>query len=167
MKIFSPAIDKTLGEIDSEKKSLEEKCHTLVKAFDNVEQIQRELAVQIRQTFDRIRDSVDERERKLFDLSEREIDRKRTMLRDCMKLVTTRENELKQQSAKLTQTKDHKDLVNMFDFNKAARDCLQSKPDIPVSKSSEDIAVRISLTAAKRTGLDRIANFGDVAFKFD
>ncbi|KAH3843839.1 tripartite motif-containing protein 59-like isoform X2 [Dreissena polymorpha] len=168
MKKYSPAIDKTLGEIDSEKKSLEEKRHALEKAFDNVEQIQRELAVQIRQTFDRIRDSVDERERELFDLSEREIDRKRTMLRDCMKLVTTRENELKQQSAKLTQTKDHKDLVNMFDFNKAARDCLQSKPDIPVSKSSEDFAVSFQFNSRQENGIrSTIANFGDVTFKFD
>jgi len=168
MKKYSPAIDKTLFEIDSEKKSLEEKRHALEKAFDNVEQIQRELAVQIRQTFDRIRDAVDERERELFDLSEREIDKKRTMLRDCMKQVTSREAELKQQTAKLAQTKDTKDLVNMFDFNKAAREVLETKPEIPVSKSSEDFAVSFQFNSRQENGIrTNIASFGDVTFKFD
>ena len=168
MKNYTPAIDKTLGDIKSEKQSLEEKRKALEKAFDNVEQIQRELAVQIRQTFDRIRDSIDERERELFELSEREIDRKRTMLRECMKMVTDREAELKQQTAKLVQTKDNKDLVNMFDFNKSARDCLEEKPDIPVSKSSEDFAVSFQFNSRQENGIrTNIASFGDVTFKFD
>ena len=168
MKKYSPAIEKTISEIDSEKKSLEDKRHALEKAFDNVEQIQRELAVQIRQTFDRIRDSVDERERELFEISEREIDRKRTMLRDCMKMVTSREVELKQQTAKLAQTKDNKDLVNMFDFNKTARDCLETKPEIPVSKSSEDFAVSFQFNSRQENSVrSNIASFGDVTFKFD
>lgn len=168
MAKYSPAVDKTLNEIGAERKSLEDKRHALEKAFDNVEQIQRELAVQIRQTFDRIRDAVDERERALFDNSEKEIERKRTSLRDCMKVLVSRETELKQQVAKLSQTKDSKDLINMFDFNKAARECLEAKPDIPVSKSSEDFAVSFQFNSRQENNIrTNINSFGDVTFKFD
>ena len=168
MKKYSPAVDKTLGEIDKERKSLEEKRHALEKAFDNVEQIQRELAVQIRQTFDRIRDSVDERERELFDISERQIDKKRTLLRDCMKEISAREAELKQQTAKLTQTKETRDLLNLFDFNKGAREVLEDKPDIPVAKSSEDFAVSFQFNSRQENSIrSNISSFGDVTFKFD
>ena len=83
-------------------------------------------------------------------------------------MVTDREAELKQQTAKLVQTKDNKDLVNMFDFNKSARDCLEEKPDIPVSKSSEDFAVSFQFNSRQENGIrTNIASFGDVTFKFD
>lgn len=168
MKKYSPALDKTVNQIDDEQKGLEDKRRALEKAFDNVEQIQRELAVQIRQTFDRIRDSVDERERELFDISEREIDRKRTLLRDCMKMVTNREAELKEQKGKLLHAKENKDLVNMFDLNKDAKECVDKSVDIPVSKSSEDFAVSFQFNSRQEAGIrTNITNFGDVTFKFE
>lgn len=168
MKRYSPAINNTLLVIDAEIKSMEEKRHTLEMAFENVERIQLELAVQIRQTFDRFRDAVDERERELFNLSEIEIDRKRTMLQDSMKMVTSREMELKQECIKLAQTKENADLLNMFDYNKIARQCLDSKLDIPISKSSDDFAVSFQYNSRLENGIrTNISTFGDVTFKFD
>ncbi|KAJ8304785.1 hypothetical protein KUTeg_018368 [Tegillarca granosa] len=75
----------------NEEKGLEEKKIALEKAAENIEQIQKELAVQIRNTFDRMRDAIDDRERALFEISETEIEKKRAEIRDQLKAVSNRE----------------------------------------------------------------------------
>ncbi|KAK3593782.1 hypothetical protein CHS0354_014323 [Potamilus streckersoni] len=168
MEKYSPTLDVTLGDIAKQKKAMEEKRQTLVKGFDNVEQIQRELAVQIRQTFDRIRDAVDARERELFELSEHQIERKQNSLKDIMKQVTDRETILDQQREKLEQAKERKDLVHMFELNEAAKDTLAAEVDIPATKPSDDFSVSFQFNSRQEASIRQtITNFGDVTFKFE
>ena len=167
MKKYSPVLDETLTEMQNEEKGLEEKRLALEKASDNIEQIQKELAIQIRQTFDRIRDAIDERERELFNASEHEIDKKRQEIKDQLDLVTSREDIIKSERTGLHDSKLKKDIAAMFSHHQAAREALGEKVDISgPSRAIRDFAVSFQFNSRQENNIRHyVKNFGDVTFK--
>lgn len=164
---YTPVLDETLVEMDSQVKVVEEKKQVLEKAADNIEQIQKELAVQIRQTFDRMRDAIDERERELFNLSEHEIDKKRNEIGDQLAMVHDRESHLKKDRTNLQNAKESKDISAMFTHHQSAREVLAKKIEIPgPSRATKDFAVSFQFNSRAENNIrSNISVFGDVNFK--
>jgi septation ring formation regulator EzrA len=164
---YTPVLDETLVEMDSQVKVVEEKKQVLEKAADNIEQIQKELAVQIRQTFDRMRDAIDERERELFNLSEHEIDKKRNEIGDQLAMVHDRESHLNKDRTNLQNAKESKDISAMFTHHQSAREVLAKKIEIPgPSRATKDFAVSFQFNSRAENNIrSNISVFGDVNFK--
>ena len=163
---YTPILYSTIRELNGQESDLAEKRQALEKAAENIEQIQCELAVQIRQTFDRIRDSVDERERELFKASEDEIDRKRSEVKDQLGVVIDRENSLMAEREGLQTAKDTKNISAMFTNHQKARNLLERNvPTSGPSQSSKDFAVSFQFNSRQENVIKAsIAGFGDVNF---
>ncbi|XP_062574520.1 uncharacterized protein LOC134236373 [Saccostrea cucullata] len=164
---YVPVLDETLTEMESEEKVLHDKRMALEKASDNLEQIQKELGVQIRQTFDRIRDAIDERERELYSAAEHEIDKKRQEISDQLELALNREETFKSERLKLQNAKDNKNISAMFSNHQSAREALMEKVTVQgPSRSIRDFAVSFQFNSRQENNIRHyISNFGDVTFK--
>lgn len=164
---YEPMLEETTKTTAAEKQSIDDKKSALERAFENVEQIQKELGVQIRQTFDRIRDTLDERERELFSISEQEIERKRKEIKECMDIVVSRENSINKVLTSLKKAKEEKDISSMFSSHKNAVETLSDKVQIPTPpRSTEDFAVSFQFNSRKEANIRQyVNNFGDVLFK--
>lgn len=164
---YVPVLDETLTEMESEEKTLHDKRMALEKASDNLEQIQKELGVQIRQTFDRIRDAIDERERELYTAAEHEIDKKRQEISDQLELALNREETFKSERMKLNTAKETKNIAAMFSNHQSAREALMEKVTVHgPSRAIRDFAVSFQFNSRQENNIRHyISNFGDVTFK--
>lgn len=164
---YVPVLDETLTEMENEEKTLHDKRMALEKASDNLEQIQKELGVQIRQTFDRIRDAIDERERELYTAAEHEIDKKRQEISDQLELALNREETFKSERMKLNTAKETKNIAAMFSNHQSAREALVEKVTVQgPSRAIRDFAVSFQFNSRQENNIRHyISNFGDVTFK--
>lgn len=164
---YAPVLEETMTEMKNEEKGLEEKKIALEKAAENIEQIQKELAVQIRNTFDRMRDAIDDRERALFEISETEIEKKRAEIRDQLKAVSNREKALQNEKDGLEAARNDRNIKAMFTNHQSARQTLGKKVFIPgPSKSAKDFAVSFQFNSRQENNVRQtISGFGDVTFK--
>ncbi|XP_041363951.1 tripartite motif-containing protein 2-like isoform X2 [Gigantopelta aegis] len=162
---YTPIVDKTMEDISAEREVLDQQRNNLLKAGENMNEIEFAIGKKIRDAFNRLRDTVDEREKELFQLSEFEINRKRQLLEGHLQKVTDRESALKTQFDALQQARSHKDISTMFSGHKASTDVLSQEVAID-THCTDTFSVSFGFNETDEQKIcDSVTNMGDIMFQ--
>ncbi|XP_059140438.1 tripartite motif-containing protein 3-like isoform X2 [Physella acuta] len=164
MEKYTPIVEETLEDINSEKADLAMKRDSLDGAQNDLDEIQKDLTNQIRSVFDSIRQQLDDRERELYDIADSEIERKRCVLDSHMKVVVDRENQLDAVYTELERAKTDRDISLIFTGHKTARDALAKTVEIPLN-TTKGFSVTFQFSSRADSSIkQQVGNLGDIIF---
>ncbi|XP_050401754.1 tripartite motif-containing protein 59 isoform X3 [Patella vulgata] len=164
MKKYKPKVEETIELMKKDLEELVEKQEAISKSNESLEQIQTELNRQIKSTFDRIRETLDEREKELFDSAENEIQKKGIQLEKRRVALADRETEVATEVRGLDDALKEKNISFLFTGHKEAQKVLNKTVHIPPD-TTNDFSVSFQFNSRQELTIrQQLNNFGEIVF---
>ncbi|ESO88097.1 hypothetical protein LOTGIDRAFT_126485 [Lottia gigantea] len=164
MKKYTPKVEETIDLLKTDIDELVTKQDAIAKSNEGLEQIQSELNRQIQSTFDRIRETLAEREKELFDSTENEIQKKADQLERRREALASRETELAAELKGLETALQEKDIGFLFTGHKKSKKILDKTVYIPPDTTNE-FSVSFQFNSRQELNVrQQLQNFGEIVF---
>ncbi|KAK0044529.1 tripartite motif-containing protein 59 [Biomphalaria pfeifferi] len=162
---YTPLLDTTVTEMEAESSLLEEKLNVLDSLTQNVEKMKIELLDEVKACMARMRDLLDDREKKLKCKVEEETENECRKLREKSEMLENRRRVLVEKANQLKQAKENHNVEEMFQIHQEVK-LYRSGAPIRVREVDDGLMTAFSLNTREESMLaSRISSFGDVTTK--
>ena len=162
MAKYGPVLDGAVAEMEAESVTLEEKRVALDTAVKSLDKQRQDLLQQLHATFNRLRQSLMEREKDLEGLVHGEVDKEKAKLHDKAEQLSARRRALREHASTLKAAREDCNVEEMFRVHQDVRD-YRAGPPIKVREVDEGVMTSFSFNVRDEAlMLSRIGNFADL-----
>ncbi|XP_033749778.1 tripartite motif-containing protein 54-like [Pecten maximus] len=161
-KKYIQVIDEAMAEVQSENTALKEKRVTVEQALDTMNKEEEGLTENIKESFNRLRKLLEEREKELIEMAGASVSTEKQILKDKVDEIDTRCKLLDTKYEELESCKTEKNVDRLF---KAQEDTKTTKELPQISIEDIDSCVQTQFTFNDRDEKylsNRIKNYGEV-----
>ncbi|KAL3867103.1 hypothetical protein ACJMK2_044333 [Sinanodonta woodiana] len=160
---YTPALDSAMKEMEGELKALTDKRESVEKVVSERNADYEELMTQIRQTFDKLRQALNDRENELVNMAESMAGKEKDTFEENFKQISEKENCLKENIKSLEKAKAAGNVQEMFEVYQSVRE-YKATPPIIIRELDDGPKTKYSFNGRDdKLLLSRIENFGDVS----
>ncbi|XP_076444178.1 E3 ubiquitin-protein ligase TRIM33-like [Babylonia areolata] len=164
---YTPVLDSAIHEMETESISLEEKRVALGTALKALDKQRQELLEQLHTTFNRLRQTLMEREKDLEQLVHKEVDKEKAKLDEKCQQLSARRETLQDHTKTLKTAKEDCNVEEMFRIHQEVRD-YRAGPPMKVREVDDGLMTSFSINMRDESlMMSRIGNFGDLTSRVE
>ncbi|KAH9525388.1 hypothetical protein Btru_001300 [Bulinus truncatus] len=162
---YTPLLDTAITEMEAESTLLEEKTLVLNSLTKNIETVKQDLLDEVKTCMTRLRELLNDREKKLRCIIEEETEKERIKLQEKSELLENRRKNLIEKTSKLRHAKEDGNVEEMFLIHQEVKKYRSGAP-LRIREVDDGLMTGFSLNTKEESLLaSRISNFGDVTTK--